>query len=84
MRQLSKRPVAGPETLRKLQEEMEKKNAIFEAMKTAFFNEASFQGKVPTYEDLHRAAGELITANHDLQRGRFGRVQAQLSASNLL
>jgi hypothetical protein len=75
---------ASLETLQTLKEEMEMKNAILEAMKTAFFNRTPFQGEIPTYEDLSKAAKDFIQTSYKFQKARFGRVRLKFSVSDLL
>jgi hypothetical protein len=81
---MSKKSEANAKSLDTLKQEMEKKDAILEAMKAAFFNRAPFQGQVPTYEDLAGAASDYIQASYEFQKARFGRIRLKLSPTDLL
>ena len=81
---MSKKSDAKSKNLDGLKREMEKKDAVLGAMKTAFFHNTPFEGKVLTYEDLIVAAKDFIKANHEFQKARFGRIRIKLSPTDLL
>ena len=72
------------QSIEQLREEMEKRNAVLEAMKTAFFNRSPFKDVIPEYEDLHVAAEEFIRAHYNLQKARFGRVRFKMTVPDVL
>ncbi len=54
------------------------------AAKIAYLNRTPLDGREVTSEDLHRIAKEVIEANYELQRRRYGRVRLKLSPAKLL
>jgi hypothetical protein len=75
---------ATPEKIRELKDELESKAAVLEAMKAAFYNRVPFNGTVPEYQDLHRAALAVVGADHALQKCVFGKIRVRVSAVELL
>lgn len=54
------------------------------AAKIAYLNRTPFDGQEITVEDLQQIAKEVIEANYELQRRRYGRVRLKLSPAKLL
>jgi hypothetical protein len=71
--------------------EIEQARARFEmlqsrlnAAKIAYLNRSPLDGKDVTYVDLNRIAKDVIEANYELQRRRYGEVRVKLSPAKLL
>ena len=73
-----------PETTAAIRELMERKKAVLDGMRTAYFNRTPFAGKNPNEEDVRNAAEDFIRSNYEYQRAVYGRVRVKLSSSNLL
>lgn len=54
------------------------------AAKIAYLNRTPLDGREVTSRDLHQIAREVIEANYELQRRRYGRVRLKLSPAKLL
>jgi hypothetical protein len=54
------------------------------AAKIAYLNRAQLDGREVTADDLQQIAKDVIEANYELQRRRYGRVRLKLSPAKLL
>ena len=54
------------------------------AAKIAFMKRTELDGRIPEFEDLSKAAEEVIEANYQLQRQLYGKVRIKLSVAKLL
>jgi hypothetical protein len=79
----SKQP-PDPARLGELRAEMERKKAMLDSIKIAYFHRAPFGDGVPNEQAVRDAAESFIQANYDYQKALYGRVRVKLSASNLL
>jgi hypothetical protein len=72
------------EEIDQLRANMETLKATLEVIRIAYYNRTLFQGQVPDYEDVRKAAEDFITANHEYQKALWGKVKVKLSVANLL
>jgi hypothetical protein len=54
------------------------------AAKIAYLNRTPLDGREVTSDDLQQIAKEVIEANYELQRRRYGKVRLKLSPAKLL
>jgi hypothetical protein len=54
------------------------------AAKIAYLNRAPLDGREVTADDLQQIAKDVIEANYELQRRRYGKVRLKLSPAKLL
>lgn len=54
------------------------------AAKIAYLNRMPLNGREVTADDLQQIAKEVIEANYELQRRRYGKVRLKLSPAKLL
>jgi hypothetical protein len=68
------------ERIEEAREHFEMLQSRMNAAKIAYLNRTPFDGQ----DDLQQIAKEVIEANYELQRRRYGRVRLKLSAAKLL
>lgn len=76
--------VPDDERIEKAREHFEMLQSRMNAAKIAYLNRTPFDGQDITADDLQRIAKEVIEANYELQRRRYGRVRLKLSPAKLL
>jgi hypothetical protein len=62
----------------------EKLQSRMNAAKIAYLHRTPLDGQEVTSDDLHQIAKEVIEANYELQRQRYGKVRLRLSPAKLL
>jgi hypothetical protein len=72
------------ERIEEAREHFEMLQSRMNAAKIAYLNRTPFDGQEITADDLQQIAKEVIEANYELQRRRYGRVRLKLSAAKLL
>jgi hypothetical protein len=72
------------EQIEEARERFEMLQSKMNAAKIAYLNRTLMDGHEITSDDLHQIAREVIEANYELQRRRYGRVRLRLSPAKLL
>jgi hypothetical protein len=72
------------EQLAELQTVMDAAEVELENAKLAFFNSAPYKDEPVPYEKLKEYAEAFITANHAVQKAKFGKIHVRLDVSRLL
>lgn len=73
-----------PKQIAELETAMEFAEAELQNAKLAYFNSAPYKNEAVPYEKLKQYAEAFITANHALQKAKFGKIHVQLDVSRLL
>ncbi|HMF76983.1 MAG TPA: hypothetical protein VK604_15095 [Bryobacteraceae bacterium] len=73
-----------PPSVEQVQMRFEQLQARLNAAKIAHLNGATLDGHEVSYETLRQIAEEMIQANYELQRSRYGAVRLKLSVAKLL
>jgi len=78
------RKLADLERLAELRARMKALDETFHSLYRAYYGRRQLGSNVPDFETLRSAAQDLIRANYDYQKARYGRIILKLSVSKLL
>jgi hypothetical protein len=74
----------GRQDLPELHDRLKRLDEVFQHLWRSYYSRETPKHQRPTYEAVRAAAQEFVTANHEYQMARYGRVMVRLSVSKLM